>query len=101
MRERVASVMNRFGTDMTLSNPEGTATVRGFFWAVNSKSWQSMESEATLLGKSSGDSTCTWGRRMWKSGRGIPSPWGTRPTCCAGRKYSTTATNRCTVGHYA
>ena len=34
MRERVASVMNRFGTDMTLSNPEGTATVRGFFWAV-------------------------------------------------------------------
>ena len=51
MRERVASVMNRFGTDMTLSNPEGTATVRGFFWAVNSKSWQSMESEATLLGE--------------------------------------------------
>ena len=36
---------------MTLTSGENAMTVRAFFRAVNSKSWQSMESEATLLGE--------------------------------------------------
>ena len=43
--------MARHGTDLTIVSGEETRTVRGFFRAVNSKSWQSMESEATLLGE--------------------------------------------------
>ena len=43
--------MARHGTDMTLVSGESRKTVRGFFRAVNSKSWQSMESEATMLGE--------------------------------------------------
>ncbi len=43
--------MSVYGTDMTIAGREGEQTVRGFFRAVNSKSWQSMESEATLLGE--------------------------------------------------
>lgn len=43
--------MTVYGTDMTVSGAEGVKAVRGFFRAVNSKSWQSMESEATLLGE--------------------------------------------------
>lgn len=51
MRKVLESVMNRHGTDLTILGVEGERTVRGFFRAVNSKSWQSMESEATLLGE--------------------------------------------------
>lgn len=51
MRKSVERVMARYGTDMTIAGEEGTKTVRGFFRAVNSKSWQSMESEASLLGE--------------------------------------------------
>ena len=47
----VQEVLKHYGTDMTLSRSGETKTVRGFFRAVNSKSWQSMESEATLLGE--------------------------------------------------
>ena len=43
--------MSLYGTDMTVSGAEGFKAVRGFFRAVNSKSWQSMESEVTLLGE--------------------------------------------------
>ena len=43
--------MAQYGTDMTLVRSGVQKTVRGFFRAVNSKSWQSMESEATLLGE--------------------------------------------------
>ena len=43
--------MAKYGTDMTVVGKEGNKTVRGFFRAVNSKSWQSMESEASLLGE--------------------------------------------------
>ncbi len=43
--------MARYGTDMTVLSGEEEKAVRGFFRAVNSKSWQSMESEATLLGE--------------------------------------------------
>lgn len=51
MRSAVEKVMRRHGTDMVLTGAAGARTVRGFFRAVNSKSWQSMESEATLLGE--------------------------------------------------
>ena len=43
--------MSQHGTDLTIVSGEESRTVRGFFRAVNSKSWQSMESEATLLGE--------------------------------------------------
>ena len=51
MRKLVETVFRQYGTDMTVTSAEETVTVRGFFRAVNSKSWQSMESEATLLGE--------------------------------------------------
>ena len=51
MRKLVESVFQKYGTDMRITSEEETITVRGFFRAVNSKSWQSMESEATLLGE--------------------------------------------------
>ena len=51
MRAAVEKVMARHGTDLTIVSGEENKTVRGFFRAVNSKSWQSMESEATLLGE--------------------------------------------------
>ena len=51
MRALVEKIMARHGTDMTLVSGENRKTVRGFFRAVNSKSWQSMESEATMLGE--------------------------------------------------
>ena len=51
MQKTVERVMAKYGTDMTLTHGEESKTVRGFFRAVNSKSWQSMESEATLLGE--------------------------------------------------
>ena len=47
----VAKVLAQFGTDLTITSGEEVKTARGFFRAVNSKSWQSMESEATLLGE--------------------------------------------------
>ena len=43
--------MATHGTDLTIVSGEEIRTVRGFFRAVNSKSWQSMESEASLLGE--------------------------------------------------
>ena len=51
MKKMVEKVMAQYGTDMTVVSGEEEKTVRGFFRAVNSKSWQSMESEATLLGE--------------------------------------------------
>ena len=43
--------MHQYGTDMTVVSSGKKKAVRGFFRAVNSKSWQSMESEATMLGE--------------------------------------------------
>ena len=51
MRKTVESVLRRFGTDMKLRHGETEKTVRGFFRAVNTTSWQSIESEATPLGE--------------------------------------------------
>ena len=43
--------METYGTSLTILREGTEKTVRGFFRTVNSKSWQSMESEATLLGE--------------------------------------------------
>ena len=51
MQKIIEDVFRKHGTDMTIENSLETKTVRGFFRAVNSKSWQSMESEASLLGE--------------------------------------------------
>lgn len=51
MRQTVEKIMSQHGTDLTIVSSTESKTVRGFFRAVNSKSWQSMESEATLLGE--------------------------------------------------
>ena len=51
MRQTVEKVMSQHGTDLTIVSGAESKTVRGFFRAVNSKSWQSMGSEATLLGE--------------------------------------------------
>lgn len=51
MRRIVEKVMEKHGTDMTIVSSGSRKTVRGFFRAVNSKSWQSIESEATMLGE--------------------------------------------------
>ena len=51
MQKMVRKIMQTHGTDMRLTRPGMEKTVRGFFRAVNSRSWQSMESEANLLGE--------------------------------------------------
>ena len=51
MRQTVERIFSQHGTDLTIVSGLETRTVRGFFRAVNSKSWQSMESEVTLLGE--------------------------------------------------
>lgn len=51
MRKTVEKIMAQHGTDMTVIGGSGQKTIRGFFRAVNSKSWQSIESEATMLGE--------------------------------------------------
>lgn len=51
MKRMVEKILNQFGTDMVLQNGAETKTVRGLLQAVNSASWQSIESEATLLGE--------------------------------------------------
>ena len=52
MKASIEKLMAEHGTDMTILHGDNTqSTVRGFFRAVNSTSWQSMESEATLLGE--------------------------------------------------
>ena len=51
MRSAVERIFAKYGTGLTIDSGEKSITVRGFFRAVNSKSWQSMESEASLLGE--------------------------------------------------
>ena len=51
MKRTVEAAMTEYGTRLTIVRGETESDVRGFFRAVNSKSWQSMESEATLLGE--------------------------------------------------
>ena len=51
MRRTLETILSRFGTDMTIVSGGEETTVRGFFRAVNSKSWQNMESVVSLLGE--------------------------------------------------
>ena len=51
MKKTVEKAMAVYGTELTITRGEESKAVRGFFRAVNSTSWQSMESEATLLGE--------------------------------------------------
>lgn len=52
MRKAIEDVMTRYGTVLTvLRDEEEPRSVRGFFRPVNTNSWQSIESEATLLGE--------------------------------------------------
>ena len=51
MRRMVEKVMAEYGTDLVIVSGEERKTARGFFRAVNSTSWQSMESVATPLGE--------------------------------------------------
>jgi len=51
MLQTIGNILHDYGTDMVLTSNETEKTIRGFFRAVNSKSWQSMESEANLLGE--------------------------------------------------
>ena len=51
MVRTIGNILRDYGTDMVLTSGETSRTIRGFLRAVNSKSWQSMESEANLLGE--------------------------------------------------
>ena len=51
MQQMIQGILQQYGTDITVTTEDTVRTLRGFFRAVNSKSWQSMESEATLLGE--------------------------------------------------
>ena len=51
MKETIESIMTAHGTDLTIVGMGETKTVRGFFRAVSSQSWQSLESEVSLLGE--------------------------------------------------
>ena len=51
MKVTMETLFTRWGTDMTIVSEGITKTVRGFFRAVNSKSWQNMESVVSLLGE--------------------------------------------------
>ena len=51
MKNTVEGILSQYGTELLITSGEEQKTIRGFFRAVNSKSWQSMESEATLLGE--------------------------------------------------
>ena len=51
MRKKLESLMARYGTDMKWVHDGVEKRVRGFFRAVNTTSWQSIESEATPLGE--------------------------------------------------
>jgi hypothetical protein len=51
MRQMVEKILTQYGTDMVLQSGGSTNPIRGFLQAVNSSGWQSLESEATLLGE--------------------------------------------------
>lgn len=51
MRKTVERLLKKYGTELTLKQEEQEKTLRAFFRAVNTHSWQSLESEASLLGE--------------------------------------------------
>ena len=78
MRQTMEKNMVRYGTDMTIVSGEEELTVRGFFRAVNSKSWQNMESVVSLLGEISR------GQYVYIGPIGVPAKEG--DTLLIGRK---------------
>jgi len=58
--------MQQHGTDVTIVSNGTEKNARGFFRAVNSKSWQSIESEATMLGE------ITRGQYVYMGPVGVP-----------------------------
>ena len=72
------TLFTRWGTDMTIVSEGTTKTVRGFFRAVNSKSWQNMESVVSLLGEISR------GQYVYIGPIGVPAKEG--DTLLIGRK---------------
>ncbi len=50
MRREVEQMMARYGTDLIILSSGKERTVRGFFRAVQTKSWQNAENEMNLLG---------------------------------------------------
>lgn len=51
MRKMVDAILRQYGTEVTIRREDADQTVRCFFQPVNSTSWQSIESTATLLGE--------------------------------------------------
>ena len=51
MKRMVEKILSQFGTDMVVHSGGTSRTIRGLLQTVNSNSWQSLESEATLLGE--------------------------------------------------
>ena len=78
MRQTMEKSMVRYGTDMTIVSGEEELTVRGFFRAVNSTSWQNMESVVSLLGEISR------GQYVYSGPIGVPAKEG--DTLLIGRK---------------
>lgn len=44
-------LFTRYGAELTLSSGENSQTVSGFFFSVNSRSWQNMERAFVALGE--------------------------------------------------
>ena len=51
MRSILEKLFRQYGTDLTIKGEAGEKTLRGFFQAVNTRSWQSIESTASPLGE--------------------------------------------------
>ena len=82
---------------MRLTSGTETKTVRAFFRAVNAKSWQSMESEATLLGEISRGQYAYIGPVGAQVREGDTLTLGDKTYLC-GRSFITTAISRSTSG---
>ena len=101
MRAELEGLMSRYGTDMIVTGIWGQAKVRGFFQAVNTKSWQSMESVASPMGAVSGDSICFWGLWVRRFMREIPWLWAAKATFSAGWSPTTIRISLCISGDCA
>ena len=98
MRRMIEKIIAQYGTDMTLTSGGKTKTVRAFFRAVNAKSWQNMESEATLLGEISRGEYAYIGPVGAQVREGDTLTLGIRRICSGGRSFITTAISRSTSG---
>lgn len=92
-------ILAQYGTEMTLCHGGKNQSIRGFFQAVHSKSWQNMEQVATPLGEisrgqytyigpadaaaSEGD-TLIVGEKKYQFRRVEPYYYGNEPVYCWG-----------------